>query len=49
METANPEALLLSVHSIVVCRSCKVSDVADVPTTVLRTVPSYGISDLAIR
>jgi hypothetical protein len=32
-------------YSHVFGRSCKISAVADAPTTVLRTVPSYGISD----
>ena len=32
-------------HSLVFGRSCKISAIADDPTTVLLTVPSYGISD----
>ncbi len=32
-------------HALVFGRSCKISAIADAPTTVLRTVPSYGISD----
>ena len=39
METVDPEALLLPVHSIVVCRSCEVSAVADAPTTILADGP----------
>ena len=41
--------VLLPDTPAVVHRSCKVSAIADAPTTVLRTVPSCGISDLAIR
>ena len=38
-ETVDPEALLLPVHSIVVCQTCKVSADADAPTTILADGP----------
>ncbi|MEE1598500.1 hypothetical protein VOI45_06845 [Acidaminococcus fermentans] len=49
METVDPEALLLPVHSIVVCRTCKISAVADAPTTVLRTVPRPSLGGHCAR